>query len=154
MLGYTSFYGVFLAMGVFITWFTLWYFWWQQWRMNNVYIETTGVIVGKRVVDWEEVGPVPQVQVRYRAGDRECENWNRRCGYPYLRDFAAIKIGDQRPVWFDPAKPNAVIVERGYAIPLWLFYPMLALGLILTVCAGNTIVRGIIAFCATESSNQ
>lgn len=75
LLVYVSFYGVFLAMGVFITWFTLWSFWWQPWRMNNVFVETDGTIVDKRRVLMDS-SFIENVQVRYRVDDREFESWS------------------------------------------------------------------------------
>lgn len=132
---YTAFYGVFLAMGVFITGFSLWYFLWDPVRVNMLFLETRGAIIGQRVVQ-EEWGPSHQVQVRYRAGEQELENWAPG-------DFGRFKVGDERPVWYDPANHNRVVVERGYNVLWWLFCLMFALGLLMTSFAGRTILRGV-----------
>ncbi len=148
LLVYVSFYGVFLAIGIIITTFTLWSFWWQQWRMNNVFVETDGTIVDKRRVLMDP-SFVENVRVRYRVGDREFESWSYLGGTWGLRvitDFDAIKVGEQRRVWFDPTEPDHVIVERGHRVAWFLFYPMLVVGLVCAVGAGHTIGRGIKAW--------
>jgi hypothetical protein len=148
LLVYVSFYGVFLAIGTFVTWFTLWSFLCQQWRMNNVFVETDGTIIDKRRVLMDPTF-IQQVQVRYRADDREFESWNYAggsWGSREITDFNAIQVGEQRRVWFDPAKPDRVIVERGYWGTGFLFYSMLLVGLVCAGGAGHTIVRGLRAW--------
>ncbi|MSU77217.1 MAG: DUF3592 domain-containing protein [Gemmataceae bacterium] len=149
MLVYGAFWSFFLVIGLFIAWFGLWFLWWPQWRMNNVYVETDGVILDKRIVP-TEMELLRQVRVRYHVGDRELVNWSGRCAFPELPDFETIKIGSQRSVWYDPANPNDVIVERGYAVLTVLLYPMLAVGLFFAVYAGVYLASGVTAWLSAK----
>src|SRR5262245_37351877 len=151
MLVYGSFYSVFLFIGLFCAVLPSWIFLWPQVRMNHLFIETDGVIVDKRMTP-TELGNNRQVQVRYQADGRQLESWNLRSVESFTRhdggpspEFDAIRIGEARKVWYDPAEPTHVIVARGYEFH-WLVFLIPAFGLVLIAFAGTTIVRGVIAW--------
>lgn len=161
LLAFVSFHSIFLAMGAFVTAFALWFFLWPQWRMNHVFVETEGQIIGKRVLLWES-SLTPQVQVRYRAGDIERDNWCLGTGTATFRllpdgkttaEFDAIAVGDRRPVWYDPAAPDRVVLERGYHVH-WLIYPLLGVGLPLLLWSAGKIIRGVRAWSSRERGDE
>lgn len=148
-LVFIAFHGVFLFIGLFLVVFPLWFLLWEQWRWNNVFLETEGLVLAKRVHPTGEGGLSPQVRVRYRAGDQEMEGWSLQTPYFILREdgrppalYEAIQIGEKRSVWFDPSRPSHFVLERTYGLH-WVAYPILAVGLFFTLYAGGTILRGL-----------
>jgi hypothetical protein len=151
MLVYGSFYGVFLFIGLFCAVLPSWIVIWPQVRRNHLFIETDGVIVDKRMTP-TEWGNVRQVRVRYQVDGCQLESWNLRGVESFTRhageaspEFDAIRIGEARKVWYDPAEPTHVIVARGYVLH-WLWFLIPAVGLVLIASAGTTIARGVIAW--------
>lgn len=106
-----------------------------EWRVNHDFVPTRGTIVAtglvhrtvteppnRRVTTWQ-----PCLRLRYRAGDREVEAWNRPAPAAALPDRKAAldalrgwRLGEEVPAWFDPTDAGVVVLERDYNWSLWL----------------------------------
>ena len=94
---------------------------WPQWRVNRSFVEAEGLVVDQRDVP-SEGGGFRQVRIRYSVNGVDVEHWNdgeMTLGMDEGRiqgRIRAMAIGERLPVWYDPASPEVVVVERGYWI--------------------------------------
>lgn len=144
---FVAFHGVFFSIGIFVVLFPLWFLLWEQWRANNVFLESEGVVLEKRIHPTGESGLIPQVRLRYRAGEQEIESWSTLSAFMGENgrppaEYDAIRIGEKRVLWFDPVRPDVFVLDRTYRVH-WVVYPMGAVGLFFMLLAGGTIVRGL-----------
>jgi hypothetical protein len=149
LLAYVLMYGFFVALGTSVLLLILLLFIWPQWRVNNLFVETEGLVVDQREV-LGEGGSSRQVLLRYSAHGVDVEHWNRSvtlvgdAGQLQQR-IRALAIGDRCPVWYDPARPEVVVVERGYGIH-WMLYPFIAGSGFFLLYGVGKIVVGVLKF--------
>ena len=107
-----------------------------DWRSNNRYIASSGVVLEKRVHSqlFDVAGPKgqgvrqqesyrPEVKIRYEVKGRKFETWSYDETGMYSPDRAAqqaiadsFQVGATYPCWYDPDRPERVVLVRGH---LW-----------------------------------
>lgn len=149
LASYVLMYSFFAALGAAGLTFFLLLFVWPQWRVNTMFVGADGLVVDRRDI-WGEGGGCRQVRLRYSVRGVGIENWNRSVtlgmdeGQTQQR-VRAMAVGERCPVWYDPASPETVVVERGYWIH-WVLYPLVVgSGFFLLYGAGK-VVAGVRAF--------
>jgi hypothetical protein len=119
--------GALVASGFLV--FMVWALIIPEWRANNVFIESSCVILAKRLAESSgEDGPTyrPEFLIRYAADGKIHELWtydavavytgSRRSQQEILDQFA---VGQQYRCWYDPDDPGRAVLVRGYS---WLMY--------------------------------
>lgn len=109
-----------------------------EYRANRQFVPTTCHILDKRIGRTEREGQIlhrPEVFIEYRVGEQRYWRWTydvhtlRGNGYTAGReDIAAVlseyTVDPQRQVqcWYNPAKPEEVVLVRGYQWWVWLIF--------------------------------
>ncbi|MEY3206423.1 MAG: hypothetical protein RLZZ21_2754 [Planctomycetota bacterium] len=106
-----------------------------EWRINHDFIESRGRVLGKGLVKRTVDDPLaaasttwrPTVRLRYDVAGAIHEAWTRSQPSAGVPDRAAAvarladwKLGSEVPLWYDPADPTAIVLERGYNWWMWL----------------------------------
>lgn len=106
-----------------------------EWRINHDFIETRGRVLGKGLVKRTVEDPLgaaattwrPTLRVRFDADGTAREAWTHSQPAAGTSDreaaaagLAAWEIGSAVPVWYDPADPTVVVLERGYNWWMWM----------------------------------
>lgn len=146
---FVLFYGFIAAIGSAGLLLLLILFFWPQWRVNTSFVEADGLVVNEREL-WGEGGRFRQVLLRYSVRGVEVEHWS--CEVTLGMDEGRIQqrtramiIGERYPVWFDPAHPDVVVVERGYWIH-WMLYPIIVGSGFFLLYGVGKIVAGVWRF--------
>jgi hypothetical protein len=127
-----------------------------EWRINHDFVAARGRVLAKGLVKRTVDDPLaaatatwrPTLRVRYDAAGTSREAWTRSqpsTGSPD-RDAAAARLagwelGSQVPLWYDPADPAAVVLERGYNWWMWLLALLLPGALI--AFGGSGLARAV-----------
>jgi hypothetical protein len=123
-----------------------------EWRANHDYVETRCVVIDKRLAESRSDDGVtwrPEFFVRYTAGGREFRVWaydalgvysNFRS--THQRTLAQFTVGQEYPVWYDPAQPEKAVLVRGYTWWLFLFLLIPVVIFLFGLVRGLRILRG------------
>jgi hypothetical protein len=101
-----------------------------QWRANNEFVETTCIVCEKTLAKKQgEDGFLyrPEVAVEYKVDGKP----RRASGYDICGAYASdrdaeqvlldeFEVGGQYRCWYDPLKPDVVVLVRGYSWWVWL----------------------------------
>lgn len=128
LLSYALIYGFIAALGAAGLTFFMTLFFWPQWRVNALFVEADGLVVDERE-HWGEGGGFRQVLPRYSVRGMDVEHWSSEVTLGMdegriQQRTRAMTIGQRYPVWYDPASPEVVVVQRGYWIH-WMMYPII-----------------------------
>jgi hypothetical protein len=109
-----------------------------DWRANNQYSQGSCAVLDKRVTGGKFPGEPahgagmtyrPEIRIRYEVDGRQYEAWAYDAipTYGPNRDEAQaivdrFQLGAAYPCWYDPARPEQVILVRGHA---WIPYLLL-----------------------------
>lgn len=152
LVSYLALYGFFAVLGALPLMVFLLMFMWPQWRVNTLFVESEGIVVDRRD-DGNEGGTFRRLRLRYSVQGADVENWNNSVTWPagpeepLQHRIRELAIGDRCPVWYDPASPDVVVIERGYWIH-WMLYPVLVgCGFFLLYGVGKIII-GVRKFAA------
>src|SRR5262245_35693486 len=124
---YVLMYGFFAALGAAGLTFFLILCLWPQWRVNNLFVEADGRVVDEQE-HWGEGGKFRQVLLRFSVRGVDVEHWSSEVTLGMddgriQQRTRAMAIGERYPVWYDPANPEVVVVERGYWVH-WMLCPL------------------------------
>jgi hypothetical protein len=119
-----------------------------DWRANNQYRQGSCVAVDKRVADSVGEGRItyrPEIKIRYQVDGREYESWAYDAIPTYGPNRAeaqaiadGFQLGATYPCWFDPARPEQVILVRGHA---WIPYLLLVVPAVFLALGGGGLSR-------------
>lgn len=127
-----------------------------EWRINHDFVESRGRVLGKGLVKRTVDDPLaaatatwrPTLRVRYDAAGTSHEAWTRSQPSTGLPDrdaavarLAGWELGSRIPLWYDPADPTAVVLERGYNWWMWLLALLLPGALI--AFGGSGLARAV-----------
>ena len=133
-----------------------------DWRVNNRYVEASCVVLDRRVesrsmdvaapkgqeVKHQDVYR-PEIQVRYEVKGRKFETWCYHGGVMFSPDRAAqqaiaesFQVGMTYPCWYDPDRPEQVILVRGHNWGAYIFL-IVTLGFMAIGVAGMWMARAI-----------
>lgn len=150
---YVALYGFFAALGSLPLLVMFLVFVWPQYRINTTFVESEGVVVDLRDTN-NEGGSYRQVCLRYTVQGAEVEHWTRALAWPpgpeeqLQQRIRSLAIGERCPVWYDPASPEDVVIDRSYRIH-WMLLPIaIGCGFFLLYGIGKIIV-GIRKFAVT-----
>ena len=120
LLSYVGFYGFIASLGAAGLMLTAVLLFWPQWRVNTSFVEADGLVVDERE-HWGEGGKFRQVLLRYPVRGADVEHWSSEVTLGMdegriQQRTRAMTIGERYPVWYDPANPEVVVVERGFWI--------------------------------------
>lgn len=136
-----------------------------EWRINHDFIAARGRVLAKGLVKRTIDDPLaaatatwrPTLRVRYDAAGTSREGWTRSqpsTGSPD-RDAATARLatwdlGSEVPLWYDPADPAAVVLERGYNWWLWLLTLLLPGALL--AFGGSGLLRAVARWGRSDES--
>lgn len=102
-----------------------------EWRINHDFIESRGTVVGKGLARRSTGGSAaaqaswqPSVRLRYPAGEEAAEAWTfdgpeEPDRARALERLDRVRLGEELPCWYDPARPAHVVISRGYNWWMW-----------------------------------
>ena len=154
---------VFLA-GCVVLLVLVWGFLIPDWRSNNRYIASSGVVLDTRVHSqlFDVAGPKgqgvrqveyyrPEIKIQYEVNGRKFESWSYDATGNHSPDRAAqqaiadsFQVGATYPCWYDPDRPERAILVRGHTWGAYVFL-IVPLGLLTIGVAGMWIARTIAA---------
>lgn len=149
LCSYVLLYGFFAVLGAAGLTCFLMLFIWPQWRVNHSFVEADGLVVDEREHSGEG-GKFRQVLLRYSVDGADVEHWSSEVTLGMdegriQQQTRAMAVGERYPVWYDPANPEVVVVQRGYWIH-WMLYPVVVgLGFFFLYGVGK-ITAGVRAF--------
>jgi len=131
-LGEALFFSVFLGIGLILLVALLVRLVIPEWRANRQFVETTCVVLNKRIVPKTArdggVAFRPDVLIRYEADGRVLNRYTfDAVGTTYDNEEQAkavasrFKVGSRYPCWYDPLDPQRVVLVQGYSGWLYLF---------------------------------
>ncbi len=141
--GEAAFFAVLLAAGAGVLAGLLYGLVLPEWRANHEFVEHTCVVLDKRVAERENHDDRlyrPEIKIRYTVDGRSLTAWtydvattgNAANSYSAEREGAAAVLdrftrGEQYRCWYDPTRPERVVLVRGYRWWVWtiLALPML-----------------------------
>ena len=132
-VGEALFFGFFLCVGAAALWAMLGLLIVPEWRANRQFVETTGKVVAKRIVESDHNDGArywPEIEVEYQVDGRtysdktyditSIPSANREQVEAKLDLF---EVGERYPCWYDPMDPARVVLVRGYSG--WLYLVLL-----------------------------
>jgi hypothetical protein len=108
-----------------------------EWRVNHEFVETTCKVLEKRIGEKPgNDGPLyrPEIKIEYEVGGEVYRDWHYDIHQTYssgqknaqaILDHFTVHDGANNkryPCWFDPAKPDAAVLVRGYGWWIWLVF--------------------------------
>ncbi len=131
-----------------------------DWRSNNRYIASSGVVLDKKLdSQWFDVaGPRgqpagkqesyrPNIKIRYEVEGRKFESWSYDATGNHSPDRAAqqaivdsFQVGATYPCWYDPDRPERAVLVRGHNWGAYVFL-IVPLALLAIGGAGMWIAR-------------
>jgi hypothetical protein len=155
LFSYVLMYGFIAALGAAGLTFFLILFFWPQWRVNTAFVEADGLVVDERE-HWGEGGKFRQVLLRYSVRGVDAENWSSEVTLGMdegriQQRTRAMTVGGRYRVWYDPASPEAVVVERRYWIH-WMLYPIIVGSGFFLLYGVGKIVGGVRKFRGRDSN--
>jgi hypothetical protein len=98
-----------------------------EWRINHDFPEASATVLGKglaRRSDGSRSTWQPAVRLRYAAGSEAVESWAFDGPREPDRDRALqrlgrITLGGQTTCWYNPGRPEEVVLSRGYNWWMW-----------------------------------
>ena len=153
--GEAAFFAVLLAAGAGVMAGLLYGMVLPEWRANHEFVEHTCVVLDKRIAERENQDDRlyrPEIKVRYTVDGRPLTAWtydiatagNAANSYFAERERAAAVLdrftrGEQYRCWYDPTRPELVVLVRGYR---WWVWTVLALPMLfMLVGAGGLVCR-------------
>ncbi len=136
-----AFFGFFAMIGGIAFVFIVWNMLIPAIRSSTVYVETTGVVLDKRLVESHgDDGTTyrPEILIRYKANGQTFETWtydaakiasSGRKGKQAILD--RFQVGARYPCWYDPDDPGKAVVKRGigFLVPLFTLFPLIFVGI-------------------------
>jgi len=149
LLSYVGFYGFIASLGAAGLMLTAVLLFWPQWRVNTSFVEADGLVVDERE-HWGEGGKFRQVLLRYPVRGADVEHWSSEVTLGMdegriQQRTRAMTIGERYPVWYDPANPEVVVVERGFWIH-WMLYPIIVGSAFFLLYGVGKVVGGVRKF--------
>jgi hypothetical protein len=126
--GLGLFAAVFVAAGVISLAFIVLKLSIPEWRVNHQFVATTCQVLATRI-DSDSAGLTrPEIQVQYKVDDRDLTVWSHydvtgvyQSDAQYTQKILAeFPPGQEYPCWYDPRRPETVVLARGYTWFAWL----------------------------------
>jgi hypothetical protein len=114
-----------------------------------LFVEADGLVIDQRE-HWGEGGKFRQVLLRFPVRGVNVEQWSSEgtLGMDEGRiqqRTRAMTVGERYPVWYDPANPEVVVVERGFWIH-WMLYPIIVGSAFFLLYGVGMVVGGVRKF--------
>lgn len=119
------FFGVFLLAGIAGEIGVFWGLVRPLWRANHVYVETSCVVLGKRIAenhDGDGTTYRPEIHIKYTADGQEFQTWTYSASKVWSsgrarkqRILDQFVVGNEYPCWYDPDEPSLAVLVRGWS---------------------------------------